>query len=105
MFGDNKSVVDSSMVPHIKLHKRHTALSLHRIREAIAGDLIQFIHISGKYNASDVLSKHWAHADAYINLQPLLFYRGDTSKCWTEHISKQLTNGNNTSNGKQHPRG
>jgi hypothetical protein len=27
MFGDNKSVVDSSMIPHSQLNKRHTALS------------------------------------------------------------------------------
>ena len=29
MFGDNKSVVDSSTIPHSRLHKRHTALSFH----------------------------------------------------------------------------
>jgi hypothetical protein len=29
MFGDNKSVVDSSMGLHAKLHKRHTMLSFH----------------------------------------------------------------------------
>ena len=29
MFGDNKSVVDSSTVPHSKLAKRHNALSFH----------------------------------------------------------------------------
>ena len=27
MFGDNESVVNSSVTPHSKLHKRHTALS------------------------------------------------------------------------------
>jgi hypothetical protein len=32
MFGDNKSVVDSSMQVHSKLHKRHTMLSYHRVR-------------------------------------------------------------------------
>jgi hypothetical protein len=29
MFGDNKSVVNSSTTPHAKLHKRHNALSFH----------------------------------------------------------------------------
>ncbi len=29
MFGDNKSVVDSSTMPHAKLHKCHNALSFH----------------------------------------------------------------------------
>jgi hypothetical protein len=32
MFGDNESVVNSSIQPHAKLHKRHMALSFHRVR-------------------------------------------------------------------------
>jgi hypothetical protein len=36
MFGDNKSVFDSSIALHAKLHKRHTMLSFHSVREAIA---------------------------------------------------------------------
>jgi hypothetical protein len=31
MFGDNESVVNSAMHPFSKLHKRHTALSFHRV--------------------------------------------------------------------------
>ena len=31
MFGDNKAVIDSSTQPHSKLHKRHNALSFHRV--------------------------------------------------------------------------
>jgi hypothetical protein len=38
MFGDNKSVVDSSMQLCSKLHKRHSMLSFHRVREAIASE-------------------------------------------------------------------
>jgi hypothetical protein len=33
MFGDNKSVVDRSMQLNVKLHKRHTMLSVHCIRK------------------------------------------------------------------------
>ena len=36
MFGDNKSVVNSLLIPHAKLHKRHTALSFHCVHEAVA---------------------------------------------------------------------
>ena len=35
MFGDNKYAVDSSMTLQGKTHKRHVALSFHRVREAI----------------------------------------------------------------------
>ena len=58
MFGDNKSVVDSASKPHAVLHKRHTALSFHRVREAIAAKVIQFHHINGDINPADILSKH-----------------------------------------------
>ena len=77
MFGDNRSIVDSSMIPHIKLHKRHTALSLHRVREAIAGDLILFHHINGTDNPADILSKHWSYRPTYSQLRYLLFFSGD----------------------------
>ena len=78
MFGDNKSVVDSAMIPHHKLNKRHNALSFHRVREAIAAGLISFFHVDGKKNPADVLSKHWAYSDVWCHLQPLLFWQGDT---------------------------
>jgi hypothetical protein len=43
MFGNNKSVVDSSMQVYVKLHKRHNMLSFHRVREAIASGMIDSI--------------------------------------------------------------
>ena len=61
MLGDNQSVVDSSTLPHTKLHKRHNALSFHRVREAIASKMVQFHHIPGVINPADILSKHWGY--------------------------------------------
>ena len=78
MFGDNKSVVDSSTIPHAKLHKRHNALSFHRVREAIAAAIIGFYHIDGNENPADILSKHWGYRQIWKMLQPLLFWKGDT---------------------------
>lgn len=77
MFGDNKSVVDSSSIPHFKLHKRHNQLSFHRVREAIAAGIVNFIHIGGETNPADMLSKHWGYQQTWCNLQPLLFYPGN----------------------------
>jgi len=78
LFGDNKSVVDSAMTPHAKLHKHHNALSFHRVREAIAAKLIDFRHVRSAANPADVLSKHWGYQAVWPLLQPLLFWRGDT---------------------------
>ena len=79
MFGDNKSVVDSSSIPQSKLHKCHTALSFHRVRKAIAAKIVLFTHLPGKKNPADILSKHWSYHNIWKMLQPLLFYQEDTS--------------------------
>ena len=60
MFGDNKSVVNSSMCFDAKLHNRqHTALSFHQDREDVTANIVGFYHIPGAINPADVLSKHW----------------------------------------------
>jgi hypothetical protein len=59
MFGDNKSVVNSSMQLNAKLRKRHTMLSFHHVREAIAADILGFYFLPGEDNPAIVLSIHW----------------------------------------------
>jgi len=76
MFGDNQSVVTSSTIPHSKLNKWHIALLYHRVREAIAAKVLDFLHIDGKTNPADVLSKHCGHIDAWPHLKWLLFWQG-----------------------------
>ena len=79
MFGDNKSVVTNSTVPHSELKKRHVALSYHKTREAIAAGIVKFHHIAGALNPADLLSKHWGFAEGWPRLKPVLFWMGDTS--------------------------
>ena len=78
MFGDNKSVVDSSTHVHSKLHKRHTILSFHRVCAAIASGMMAYHFIPGEKNPADVLSKHWGYSQVWEFLRPLLFWTGDT---------------------------
>jgi hypothetical protein len=78
MFGDNESVVNSASIPHAKLHKRHIALSFHRVRESIAAGVMTFRFLAGKDNPADILSKHWGYQQVWKILQPILFWRGDT---------------------------
>jgi hypothetical protein len=61
MFGDNKSVVDSSMQLNAKLHRRHAMLSFHLIREAVAAGILGFFFLPGDVNPADILSKHWGY--------------------------------------------
>ena len=79
MFGDNKSVVTSSTIPHSTLGKRWNALSYHRVREAIAGGWLRFEHIPGTQNPSDILTKSLAWALLRQFVEPLLLWKGDTA--------------------------
>jgi hypothetical protein len=78
MFGDNKSVIDSSVHVHAKLHKRHNMLSFHRVREAVASGMIKFHFIPGEINPADILSKHWGYVQIWEQLRAILFWQGDT---------------------------
>jgi Reverse transcriptase (RNA-dependent DNA polymerase) len=84
VFGDNKTVMDSSIIPYAKLHKRHNALSFHHVCEAIAAKFIVMHHINGIFNPADILSKHWAYPQVWHNLKPLLFFQGDMARLYDE---------------------
>jgi hypothetical protein len=79
MFGDNKSVVDSSMQLNANLHKRHTMVSFHRVREAIAVGIVTFHFLSGYDNPADILSKHWGCTQIKERLKALLLWKVDTA--------------------------
>ena len=78
MFGDNKSVVTSSTIPHSTLGKRWNALSYHRVREAIAGGWLRFEHIPGTTNPADIMTKPlgWNVLRQYV--EPMLMWKGET---------------------------
>ena len=76
LFGDNRSVVTSSTLPHTTLGKRHNILAYHRVREAIASKIIAYHWIRTGYNLSDMLSKHWDHPSVYNMIMKLLITRG-----------------------------
>ena len=78
MFGDNKSVVASSTAPHSQLTKRHNCLSFHRVREAIAMSVLNFLWIDGKENPADCMTKFLAHPLIKKHVWPLLFWKGET---------------------------
>eukprot|EP00977_Amphora_coffeiformis_P003256 scaffold609_cov170-Amphora_coffeaeformis.AAC.10 len=55
------------------------ALSYHRVREAIAGGWLRFEHIPGTENPADVLTKSLAWNVLKTYIEPLLFWKGETS--------------------------
>ena len=73
MFGDDKLAVDSSIVPHAHMQKRHNILSFHKVREQIAAKTLGFIFLPGHSNPANLLSKHWGYSDTWDLLWPVLF--------------------------------
>ena len=70
-------LVTSATLPHSTLTKRHNILAFHRVREAIAANLMTFYWIKSAYNLSDMLSKHWDHPTVYPMILKLLITRGN----------------------------
>ena len=62
MYGDNKTVVTSSSILKSEIHNRHVVLSYHRVREAIAADVLKLLYLLEEYNAADILSKTWKYS-------------------------------------------
>lgn len=90
LFGDNKSVVDSVMIPSYRLNKRHNVLVFHRAREAVACGIVRMYHIDGKENPADILTKHRSSREWYVLMRPLL--------CWAWRDEKE-THQNQRSEG------
>ena len=80
LLGDNESVVKGATIPHRKLNKRHLILSWHYVRQAIATGTYDYVHIPGKINPADILSKHWSYGTVWGMLKPILFWSGDTGE-------------------------
>ena len=49
IFGDNTHVVDSSMTPHSRSHKRYVAFSFHRARETSVAGVTYYCFIQDSY--------------------------------------------------------
>lgn len=77
-FGDNKGMFQSSSIPHLKLSKQWNALSYHRVREAVVTKSIIFLHIDGRKNVSDILTKSLRSNDRRNFVTAIMDFKGDT---------------------------
>eukprot|EP00957_Ditylum_brightwellii_P117328 8948610-Ditylum_brightwellii.AAC.2 len=74
MFGDNLYVVNSATMPSGKLLKHQNNLNFHRVREAQAAGIINFVHIDGKHYPADICTKHTFSFEWYELMKPLIFW-------------------------------
>ena len=57
LFGDNKSMITNTSLPHSTLKKRVSANNYHRVREAVASKIVSVVHCNTKYNLADMGTK------------------------------------------------
>ena len=56
-FCDNGSVVANTTKPESALKKKHNAIACHRVREAVAAEIIRVAWVKGDCNLADCLAK------------------------------------------------
>ena len=57
LFGDNKSMVTNTSLPHSILKNRYSANNYHCVREAVDAGIVSIIHCDTKYNLADMATK------------------------------------------------
>ncbi len=73
LLGDNRSVVLSATLPSSTLKQRHNSIAYHRVREAIACAILQFVHVDSTANLADVLTKPLPSLKFHACIKPVLF--------------------------------
>ena len=73
MVGDNMSVVLNTTIPSSTLKKKHLGCAYHRVREAIAGDIILYGHIPSEFNLADIGTKPLGFVQLHRLIDPYLF--------------------------------
>ena len=74
MFGNNVLVVNSTMMPAVKLQRLSHILNYHRTREAQAKGIVKFVHMNGNENPADILSKNFPSNTRFPLMKPCLFW-------------------------------
>ena len=83
VFGDNKTMIESSKFPASQLRKRHHILSYHYVRSIMATKIISLHHLASESNSADIATKFWSHNKCYRSIiKPIFNCMGDTASCF-----------------------
>ena len=106
LLGDNKSVILNTSVPSSMLNKKHLSCSYHRIREAVAGRMLTFHHISSENNISDIMTKPLGRMKHQTLMNRLIGRKPFEIPCLTSLMDKYDKNAHdNTSDSSSRFRG
>jgi len=63
-------------------------LSYHRVRWAVAADIVNVHHVLSKENSADASSKHWDLPSVWEMMKPLLFWHENDNQKSHEELKK-----------------
>lgn len=72
-FCDNKSVITNSTILTSQLKKKHNSIAYHRVREAVASNVIRNAKVMSKENLADLLTKPLGALDLKSMMQRILW--------------------------------
>ena len=87
---DNEAVVKNTTLPSSTMKKRHNAIAYHKVREAVAANVVRVACIRTYLNVADILTKPLSPQFYYSILRMILFKR-DSSDNQGE-LQQELTN-------------
>jgi hypothetical protein len=78
-FCDNSSVVTNSILPESTLKKKHNSIAYHRVREAIAANILRVAWVQTGKNLADMLTKPLAGPKLHAFCEKILYLSNDDS--------------------------
>jgi hypothetical protein len=73
---DNQSVVTNSTLPASTIKKKHNSICYHRVREAVAANVIRIAHIPTGQNLADMLTKPLGGSKLHEFCKKILYQMG-----------------------------
>jgi hypothetical protein len=74
LFVDNEAVVKNTTLPSSSLKKKHNAIAYHKVREAVAAEIVLVAKVKGQYNRADLMTKPKGPPDYHRLLNGILYH-------------------------------
>lgn len=82
LFGDKESIFNNSSYPYGRLHKRHSILSFHYLRNMNATGSFVMYDVKSDDNLIYIFTKHWGYRVVYNILRPLFHHVRNTANLY-----------------------
>jgi hypothetical protein len=83
-FCDNSSVVTNASQPSSTLKKKHNSIAYHRVREAVAANVIRVARVHSNKNLADLLTKPLPGPSLHYLCEKILYLYKDNSETSSE---------------------